>query len=46
MLYKIDPCVLRKSIYKNVIVLMITLRDKRCLTQNIRMNKFKRTLRH
>jgi hypothetical protein len=46
MFYKIDSCVMRKIIYKNDVVLMTTLRDKRFWTPNIGMNKVKRTLRH
>jgi hypothetical protein len=35
MFHKIDPYVTRKIIYKNNIVLMTTLRYKRCWTPNI-----------
>jgi hypothetical protein len=46
MFHKIDPCVARKIIYKNEIVLMATLRNKRCQTPNIEVNNVKRMLRH
>jgi hypothetical protein len=35
MFHKINPCVMRKNIYKNDVVFMTTLRYKRCWTSNI-----------